>query len=94
MTMIDNNKKLEALKAKLEESKFDEATILMISKKSNKFMNKLMLCIELVDNFNERLHDQLDEITLDEIKDGHEYKVIINPRGLGDTQVYTRKIWL
>ena len=87
MTVIDNNKKLETLIAKLEESKFDDNTIHMISKKSNEFMTKFMLCMELVDGFEESIRDMLDEITIDEIdSDKLEYEVTIKPLGFGDTQ--------
>jgi len=92
--MTWDDKRLEALTAKLEESKFDETTILMISKKSNKFMTKLMLCMALVDNFEEMLREDLDHYSFEDLKDGYKYEVTIEPSGFGETEVYTRKIWL
>ena len=95
MTVIDNNKKLETLIAKLEESKFDETTIYMISQLNPSWVKKLILCMELVDNFQESIRDMLDEITIDEIDSNKlEYEVTIKPQGFGDTQVYTRQLWL
>lgn len=95
MTVIDNNKKLETLIAKLEESKFDETTIYMISQLNPSWVKKLILCMELVDNFEESIRDMLDEITIDEIDSNKlEYEVTIKPQGFGDTQVYTRQLWL
>ena len=95
MTVIDNNKKLETLIAKLEESKFDETTIYMISQLNPSWVKKLILCMELVDIFEESIRDMLDEITIDEIDSNKlEYEVTIKPQGFGDTQVYTRQLWL
>jgi len=50
--------------------------------------------MKLVNGFDEGLQDMLDEITIDEIKEGHEYTVTLHSGGFGDTQVYTRLIWL
>ena len=93
--MTWDDKRLEALIAKLEESKFDETTIYMISQLNPSWVKKLILCRELVDNFEESIRDMLDEITIDEIDSNKlEYEVTIKPQGFGDTQVYTRQLWL
>tara|TARA_R100000808_G_C2088755_1_gene109933 strand:+ start:294 stop:566 length:273 start_codon:yes stop_codon:yes gene_type:complete len=89
--MTWDDKRLEALIAKLEESKFDETTILMISRKSNKFMTKLMLCMELVDNFEESLRDDLDHYSFEDL--GNKYEITFEPSGFGDTEVYTRSLF-
>ena len=57
-------------------------------------MTKLMLCMELVDNFEESLCDDLNQYSFEDLKDGYKYEVTIKPRGFGDTEVYTRLIWL
>ena len=95
MTVIDNNKKLETLIAELKKNEFDETTIYMISQLNPSWVKKLILCMELVDNFEESIRDMLDEITIDEIDSNKlEYEVTIKPQGFGDTQVYTRQLWL
>ena len=95
MTVIDNNKKLETLIAELKKNEFDETTIYMISQLNPSWVKKLILCMELVDNFEESIRDMLDEITIDQIDSNKlEYEVTIKPQGFGDTQVYTRQLWL
>ena len=94
--MTWDNKRLEALTAKLEESKFDETTIFMISQLDPEWVKKLMLCMKLVNDFEESLCDDMKQITIDEIKDGHEYGVTIETMeasGLGETEVYTRSLY-
>jgi len=94
MTWINTNKKLARLKAELKKAEFDETTIYMISQLDPLWVKKLMLSMKLVNGFDEGLQDMLDEITIDEIKEGHEYTVTLHSGGFGDTQVYTRLIWL
>ena len=94
MSWINTNKKLAKLKAELKKNEFDETTIYMISQLNPSWVKKLMLSMRLVTGFDEGLHDMLDEIIIEEIKEGHEYTVELSSDGFGEPQIYTRLIWL